>query len=438
MWSTFLAMTRINLREKSGMFWMLCFPVVLAALIQGVFGNISENNVIETLPVAVVRDSAWHKAQGAEALVNALAGRSSGSGTDGESDTQRTDGNETKGGSSMPTLLSVTRVDSTAEGERMLADGNVRAMLTADDDGDITMTISDTLAAKVQAADVDGGDATSITLSALNAVIDAYNVRSGIIADAVVKALDADPQLAGDPAFWQSLSDVSTGEATGSDEYARETTLTRFAPEPMARYHFALLGMATMMSVLFTCKALVFTQANLSTSGARITASPLAKARIVLGVFLSGWLMSFLTLTIAFLFIRYALGITVGGREWLAEVGILVASFTASAMGLALGAIPVISLGVKNGIAIGLSTSLAMLAGLMGEFSMQLNDSIQAHAPLVHLLSPVKQTASLFYDLLYYDSLSPFIHTIAILLVMGIIAVASAVTMLRRQRYEHL
>ena len=71
MWSTFLAMTRINLREKSGMFWMLCFPVVLAALIQGVFGNISENNVIETLPVAVVRDSAWHKAQGAEALVTA-------------------------------------------------------------------------------------------------------------------------------------------------------------------------------------------------------------------------------------------------------------------------------------------------------------------------------------------------------------------------------
>ena len=79
-----------------------------------------------------------------------------------------------------------------------------------------------------------------------------------------------------------------------------------------------------------------------------------------------------------------------------------------------------------------------MLAGLMGQFSMQLNDSIQTHAPIVHLISPVKQVSNLFYDLLYYDSLDPFVHTIVVLLVMGAIALMLTVALLRRQRYEHL
>ena len=415
MWSTFLAMTRISLREKSGIFWMLCFPILLAALMQGVFGSISESNVIETLPVAVVHDGAWTRTEGPESFVNALADQSQGT-----------------------ALISGENVESATQGERLLADGQAKAMLTADDDGRITMTICDTMAGNVQAANVNGGDATSITLSALSAAIDSHNVRGGIVADAIATKLADNPQLAQDPAFWQSIASANTDAASHDNDYAREITLTRFAPDPMARYHFALLGMAAMMSVLFACITLVFTQANLSASGARITASPLPKSRMVAGVFLSGWLMSFLTLSVAFLFIRYALGITVGGREWLAEAGILVASFAASAMGLALGAIPRISLGVKTGITIGLSTGLAMLAGLMGAFSMQLNDAIHAHAPVLHLISPVKQVSNLFYDLLYYDSLAPFARTIAILLIMSAMALALSVALLRRQRYEHL
>ena len=416
MWSTFLAMMRINLREKSGIFWMLCFPIILATLLQGVFGDISESNTIEALPVAVVQDKTWDETQGAQSFVDALA----------DSDSQST------------ALMTITGVSSAQEGERQLADGTVKAMLAAGDDGRIIMTISDTMAGNVQAANVNGGDATSITLSALSAAIDVYNVRNGIIAEAVATALADNPQLAHDAAFWQSLASAGGSDVNDNDRYAKEITLTRFSSDPMARYHFALLGMAAMMSVLFACATLVFTQANLSASGARIAVSPLPRSRMVAGVFLAGWLMSFLTLSAAFLFIRYALGITVGGREWLAEAGILVASFSASAMGLALGAIPKLSLSLKNGIAIGLSTGLAMLAGLMGKFSMQLNDSIQTHAPIVHLISPVKQVSNLFYDLLYYDSLDPFVHTIVVLLVMGAIALMLTVALLGRQRYEHL
>ena len=415
MWSTFNAMLRVNARDRSSVFWMICFPIILATLLQGVFGGISDHTVIETVPVAVVRDTAWDTSYSAERFVQALSSPSD----------------------DMPALVSVTETDGMEQAERLLRHGTVRTILTADGDGYIAMTISDTTAAQVQAAQVNGGDAASLSLSALSTAIDVFNMNSGIITDAIASALRSNPKLAGEPGFWTTIADHAGGAST-TDSFTTQTILTRFAPEPMARYHFALLGMSVMLCMLFSCFPLVYMQANLTDSGARVAAGALPKSRMVMGVFLSGWLMTFLSSSIVFLYIRYVLGITVGGREILAEIGLIVASLAASAMGLALGAIPRLSLNAKNAVGIAFSVGLSALAGLMGTTSMELNDLIQRDAPILHLISPVKQVSNLFYDLLYYDSLVPFAQTIIILLVMSAIAMIAATALLRRQRYEHL
>ena len=427
MWNTFKAMLLINLREKSGLFWLICFPVLLAALVQGVFGGIDAHNAIETVPVSVVRDEQWNRAYGAQQFTEALSATATTSASD-ESDSDQ----------QSIALIKVTEASDRMAADALLKCGEVKAILAADNEGFIILTVSDTVASAVSSANTSGGDAASITISALSNVIDAFNVNSGIVTDAVTEALAAHPQLAQDPAFWQQFSSNVNLAFGGGQTYTKDVALTHFKPESMARYHFALLGMAAMLSMLYTCIGLTLLQPNQTVSGIRVVVSPLPKSSMVLGVFLSGWLMSFLSLTVAFLFIRFALGISVGGRELLAEIGILIATFVSSAMGLLLGAIPRLSFGVKNGISIALSTGLSMLAGLMGAFSMQLNDAIQANAPIVHLISPVKQVSNLFYDLLYYDSLIPFLQTIAILLTMSIVSLIAAAAILRRQRYEHL
>ncbi|NMM93206.1 ABC transporter permease [Bifidobacterium oedipodis] len=435
MWSTFNAVLRLGMRDRSAVFWMICFPIILATLLQGVFGGISDHNVIETVPVAVVRNSAWNDAYGAERFVQALSSAS-------DDNSQNDD---------MPTLMSVTETEDMQQAERLLQQGTCRAILAVDGDGYIVMTVSDTTAAQVQAAQVNGGDAISLSLSALSNVIDVFNMNSGIITDAIATALRDNPQLAGDPDFWKTIADRVGGVSSGTDadtsdannnditgSFTTETTLTRFTPEPMARYHFALLGMVVMLCMLFSCFPLVYMQANLTDSGARISAGALPKSRMVIGIFLSGWLQAFMASSIVFLYTRYVLGITVGGRELLAEVGLLVASLAASAMGLALGAIPRLSLNAKNAVGIAFAVGLSVPAGLMGTTSMELNDLIQRDAPILHLISPVKQVSNLFYDLLYYDSLVPFAQTVIILLVMSAIAMIAATALLRRQRYEHL
>lgn len=433
MWSTFLAMTRISLREKTGLFWMFCFPIILATLLQGVFGNMDEANVIDPMPVAVVRDDAWSKATGAEEFVTSISEKPQ---ADSQSATQQ----DTAPSQEDTALIRVREAADETAARRMLDDGDVQAMMTADSEGDIILSVSASAAGQVQAAKANGGSPISITLSALASAVDSFNTQRATIAGAVGRSIQADPALASDPARLERLVQAATSDAAASQQSGatREITLTHFQPDAMARYHFALLGMAAMMGMLFACTSIVSLQANLSDSGARLSAGPLPKARMALGVFLSGWLMSFLSLSVAFLYIRFVLGIAVGGREWLAELGILVASFVASALGLALGAVPKLTIEAKSAVATTLSVGLAALAGLMGTFSMQINDRIAQSVPILHLISPVKQVSELFYDLLYYDSLAPFAATIGRLLVMGGVGLVLSVVLLRRHRYAHL
>ncbi len=41
MWNTVLTTLRINLREKSSLFWLFSFPILLSTIILGMFGNLS-------------------------------------------------------------------------------------------------------------------------------------------------------------------------------------------------------------------------------------------------------------------------------------------------------------------------------------------------------------------------------------------------------------
>lgn len=56
MWSTFLTTLRTNLREKSSLFWLFCFPILLSTMFLGMFGNLDAGYEITTMRFAVVAD----------------------------------------------------------------------------------------------------------------------------------------------------------------------------------------------------------------------------------------------------------------------------------------------------------------------------------------------------------------------------------------------
>ena len=125
MWQTLLINLKLHLREKTQLFWLFAFPIILATMFNGMFGNIAESFELHTLDVAVVEDNAWKTSYGAQTLIEGISSESSALSdnhvkvsADGENGTG---------------LINTTKVESIAQAEQLLADGTAQGMLRIDD-----------------------------------------------------------------------------------------------------------------------------------------------------------------------------------------------------------------------------------------------------------------------------------------------------------------
>ena len=415
MWQTFLVNLKLHLREKTQLFWLFAFPIILATMFNGMFGNIAESFELHTLDVAVVEDAAWKASYGAQILVDGISSDSSTSDVDGYAKV------DSDGGSK---LVDAMKVDSAAQAERLLADGTAQGMLQVVD-GRMRFSVSQST--QSSASDVMASSSgLDISLTVLGNIVDLYNRNTDVVTDI---ARDNPAAL---------MDGAVTGSIGSASGYTKEIQLTNFKPSGTARYYYALLGMAALMAMSFAINAVTMTQANLSALGIRRSLSPLPKLQQLMAGFLSSWLCSFLSLTVAMLYIRFGCRISLGGREWAAVGACLVASFAASAFGTLLGALPKIPTGAKHGLCTALACILSLFSGLYGQFAMQLSDQIAQHAPVLSMLNPAQQITNLFYDILYYDNFGPFLTTTGILAAMSLVCLVVATILLRRQRYEYL
>lgn len=71
MWTTFLVALKANLRNRSALFWMTVFPIVLATMFNGLFGGLAEAYELKPVPMAVIEDTRWQQADGAHTFVDA-------------------------------------------------------------------------------------------------------------------------------------------------------------------------------------------------------------------------------------------------------------------------------------------------------------------------------------------------------------------------------
>ncbi|KAB7788469.1 ABC transporter permease [Bifidobacterium cebidarum] len=419
MWSTFIVSLKSNLRDRSALFWLIIFPIALATMFNGVFGNLDKAMSITPVSVAVVEDSNWDNAVDASTLISALSGEQKNPKT----------ANNSRGAVTGDIkvdvkLLDTTAVQSTAQAQEQLAKNKVDGYISADDKGRMSLTISSDTAAKATNGTQEAG--LDVSLDALDNVIGQYNRTSAT----VLAVLKDNPTAAMAQSFWQGINSAAGG--------TREISLTNFKPSAMARYYYALMGMACLVAMSYMIYTVTTSQANLSALGIRRTVAPLGRAKQLVAGFLAGWLCTSVSLLIALAYIRYGCGIEVGGRDGLAVLAVIIASFMTCSLGTMIGAIPKLTAGVKQGLSTAIACSLSLFSGLYGGFAMDLSDVITRKAPILAAINPAQQVTNLFYSLMYYDSYQPFIQTCAILFAMSAVFLTAGVIMLRRQRYEHL
>lgn len=446
MWTTFKTTVRTLLLTPSAVVWTFIFPIVLATVFNFMFEPLRSTGSVEAVDVAVVADDAWEDSPFSQ-VVDTLS----------EADEP---------------LLAVHPVATEQEARELIAEGSVAGAYIVDaagNEGNAEQSGSDELDAVGAAGPVDAAGAASgsgtaagssdVSTSTSSAgstgaprIILApagsgtgsdasYDVNRAILESVATSYLQSEAlieELATHNPV--ALSDPTTIEnALGLSVSVREVSLTHAQPDSMVRFYYALLGMASIFAAQLAGESVWHLQPTSSAAGARRTVSSTSRMRLLIPTIGACWAVSTTFLAIAFGYICLTAHIDFSGREGLCLVGIAAASLLSCGIGALVGALPGrMGSDSRRGILTALTCLLSLFAGLYGEPTMELADTVAHVFPAATWLNPVCLIRDLFYTVYYYDTLIPFALRLAACAGIAAVLLAVSAACMRRSAHEHL
>ena len=446
MWTTFKTTVRTLLLTPSAVVWTLIFPIVLATVFNFMFEPMRSTGSVEAVEVAVVADDAWEDSPFSQ-VVDTLS----------EADEP---------------LLAVHPVATEQEARELIAEGSVAGAYIVDaagNEGNAEQSGSDELDAVDAAGPADAAGAASgsgtaagssdVSTSTSSAgstgaprIILApagsgtgsdasYDVNRAILESVATSYLQSEALIeelaTHDPV---ALSDPTTIEnALGLSVSVREVSLTHAQPDSMVRFYYALLGMASIFAAQLAGESVWHLQPTSSAAGARRTVSSTSRMRLLIPTIGAGWAVSTTFLAIAFGYICLTAHIDFSGREGLCIVGIAASSLLSCGIGALVGALPGrMGSDSRRGILTALTCLLSLFAGLYGEPTMELADTVAHVFPAATWLNPVCLIRDLFYTVYYYDTLVPFSLRLAACAGIAAVLLTVSAACMRRSAHEHL
>lgn len=401
MWNTFKYTILELVRMPGVLVWALAFPLILSTVFMMMFAPLDDQAEIDPIPLVAVTPANDAEGQSFSTFLDALSDEE-----DGES------------------LFAITYAPNTEEAavlvEENMAGENayIGYVQLVNGTPDIHVTsISDSTGMQ------------ELKTSILIMAMDNYVANAAMIRDLIGN----DPSLLAWPNVTEALASM-----TEPIEATVQTTVTANQPKESVRYYFALLGMAALFGGTLGMIAFQRLKPNTSPLGARRALGATGHGRTVIATILASWLITFVCLCITYLYMRYVAGVDFGGRDGACLLTTAVAALTATALGCAISAIPKVPESGKSGILTGIVCFASLFAGLYGQPTMELADTISRNFPIADYVNPATQISQAFYSIMYYDSLAPMAGHLVILLIMALVLFALSAQSLRRQRYASL
>lgn len=389
--------------------WSLAFPIILMTVFSMMFGPLDEMNYFDPIPIVMVDPSDANGDTASDAF--------SSEPMDEKAFTSFM--NAVSSGDDR--LFDIQTAPTAQAAEKLVLDSR-------DSDKPFIGYVQ-LKAGKPKVSIVDGFSANSMEYtdgSILTMVMDEYLAKTQLL-----KTIGAEnPSALANQSIIDSIQE--TLKAT------KVVDVTRNQPKESVRYYFALLGMAALFGGSVSLTAFQRMRPNISALGARRAVGALSHRKAVEATLIACWIMNFVCLTIAYLFMRYIIGIDFGGRDIACLLVTATASLTALSLGCAVSAIPKMPESAKSGLLTAIVCFASLFAGLYGQPTMELADMIAANAPWATWINPATQISQAFYSIMYYDNFTPlFIHLVALLVMAAVLFILS-VGSLRRQRYASI
>lgn len=370
------------LRDRILLLWTLGMPIALSLIFMAMFSGLEEGYAVDPMRVGVVHDDAYAAETGLDGALAAV------SADDAE-----------------PRLLDPVAYDTAEQAAAAVQEGETVGYIAVQG-GTPVLHLSP-----------EGNDLS--TTPVLRAVLDSYvHSRDEIASLIAAGAAPADAAAA-----------VQTRHS-----FTTELQVTRVPGKPEVPYYFALLAFTSGMGMMIAVVAVQEITAPSGPLAARRNLGAVPRWRLLLGTLSAAWVCTWACLVLAFVFMRFVVGVDFGPYAALCLVAIGVSSLMSCAAGAALGTFPRLPLGGVSAI----SCLLALFCGLYGTASQNLANAVELSAPLLAQLNPLWQTARCFYGLLYYDTLTPFARSCAVLVGMTVVFFILAMLRMRRTNHEHL
>lgn len=460
MWTTFKTTVRTLLLTPSAVVWTLVFPIVLATVFNFMFEPMRSTGSVEAVDVAVVADDAWEDSpfsqvvdalseadepllavhpvateQEARALIaeGSVAGAyivdvASNEGNAKQSGSDELDAVDAAGTAGDPATADAT---GAASGSGTAAGSSDVSTITSCTTSEGTPSAGSTGTPRIilaPAGSGTGSDASyDVNRAILESVATSYLQRVALIEDLAAH----DPVALSDPTTVQN--------ALGLNVSVREVSLTLAQPDSMVRFYYALLGMASIFAAQLAEESVWHLQPTSSAAGARRAVSGTSRMRLLIPTIGACWAVSTTFLAIAFGYICLTAHIDFSGREGLCLVGIAASSLLSCGIGTLVGALPGrMGSDSRRGILTALTCLLSLFAGLYGEPTMELADTVAHVFPAATWLNPVCLIRDLFYTVYYYDTLVPFSLRLAACAGIAAVLLAVSAACMRRSAHEHL
>lgn len=458
MWTTFKATVRTLLLTPSAVVWTLIFPIVLATVFNFMFEPMRSTGSVEAVDVAVVADDAWEDSPFSQVVdtlseadepllaVHPVATEQKARELIAEGsvagayivDAAGNEGNAEQSGSDELDAVDAAgpadAAGAASDPDNADAAGAASGSGTAAGSSDVstaTPSASDAGAPRIILAPAGSGTSSDASYDVNRAILESV-ATSYLQSEALIEELATHNPVA--------LSDPTTIEnALGLSVSVREVSLTHAQPDSMVRFYYALLGMASIFAAHLAGESVWRLQPTSSAAGARRAVSGTSRMRLLIPTIGACWAVSTTFLVIAFGYICLTAHIDFSGREGLCLVGIAASSLLSCGIGALVGTLPGrMGSDSRRGILMALTYLLSLFAGLYGEPTMELADTIAQALPAATWLNPVCLIRDLFYTVYYYDTLVPFSLRLAACAGIAAVLLAVSAACMRRSAHEHL
>lgn len=364
-----------TIRERTIMFWSLLFPIILGFFFNIGFSGANEFEIMDIIPTGIVSEESAEASESFSSFLKEM---------DGET-------------------IELFAYDSEAEAKEALEQKNISGYYVS----------GPTLSLIV--------NGTGLNESILTTLLNTYLQNEAIFMDIAQNH----------PENLQSaIADIEDYSS-----YTEEITLGGQTLDNFIIYFLALISMACLYGCFLGFQKAMELQPYNSPLGARRSAAPTHKLKLILTDWLAIVFLHYVNLLILLFVIRFIFQLNLGTNWGMILLVTLIGDIIGVSMGFLIGSVGKAKEGMKIGIMIGITMLFSFAAGLM--FG-NMKNMIEQHVPILNRINPAAMISDAFYCISVYDDPDRLARNLTILGIMSAALVLISFFVTKKERYDSI